>query len=131
MCLLSVWGGNMKKSVVIIEDEINIAKAEELILQEDYEVHLAHDGEAGLSKIREIKPDLVVLDWMLPKLSGVNVLQHVREDPSIAHTKIVMVTAKNQQEDEDKGMERGADDYIMKPFEPVELMHVINQVLNK
>lgn len=121
----------MKKSIVIVEDEINIAKAEELILQEDYDVHLTHDGEAGLAKIREVRPDIVILDWMLPKISGVDVLKHLREDPELAGTKVVMVTAKNQQEDEDQGMDTGADDYIMKPFEPIELMHVINQVLNK
>lgn len=120
----------MKKSIVIVEDELNIAKAEELILQADYDVHLAHDGEEGLAKIREVKPDVVILDWMLPKLSGVDVLKQVREDPTISKTKIVMVTAKNQQGDEDLSMDAGADDYIMKPFEPVELMHVINQVLN-
>ncbi len=119
----------MKKSVVIIEDEVNIAKAEELILQEEYDVHLAHDGEEGLAKIREVKPDVVVLDWMLPKVSGVDVLKALREDPSTTKTKVVMVTAKNQQEDEDTGMDAGADDYIMKPFEPIELMHVINQML--
>ena len=120
----------MKKRVVIIEDEVNIAKAEELILQEDYDVHLAHDGEEGLTKIRKIKPDVVVLDWMLPKISGADVLKALRKDPSTAKTKVVMVTAKNQKEDEDAGIDAGADDYIMKPFEPIELMHVINQILD-
>lgn len=120
----------MKKSVVIIEDEVNIAKAEELILQEDYNVYLAHDGEDGLAKIRRVKPDVVVLDWMLPKISGIDVLKELRNDPAIAHTKVIMVTAKNRQEDEDVSMDTGADDYIMKPFEPIELMHVINQVLD-
>ncbi len=120
----------MKKKVLIIEDEVNIAKAEELILQDDYDVHLAHDGEEGLRKIRKVRPDVVVLDWMLPKISGVDVLAALRKDPSTAKTKVVMVTAKNRQEDEDIGIDAGADDYIMKPFEPIELMHVINQVLD-
>jgi len=119
----------MKPSIVIVEDEVNIAIAEKLILENEYEVHLAHDGEEGLKKIKQVKPDLVVLDLMIPKMSGLEVCRMLRDDDNLKHTKVVMVTAKNTQEDEDKGMDLGADDYIMKPFEPIELMHVVKQVL--
>jgi DNA-binding response OmpR family regulator len=118
-----------RKSIVIVEDEHNIARAEELILKDKFDVHLVHDGAEGLSKIKEIKPDLVVLDVMLPNMDGFEVCKKVREDAALSATKIVMVTAKNQDKDEAEGMELGADDYIMKPFEPVELMHVVNQIL--
>lgn len=118
-----------KPTILIVEDEVSIAKAQELILSDHYCVHLAHDGQAGLEKTREIKPDLVVLDIMIPKLSGFDVCKAIRSDPSISSTKIVMVTAKNQDKDEALGMRLGADDYIMKPFEPEELMHVVTQVL--
>lgn len=118
----------MKKSIVIVEDEVNIANAEKLILQSDFNVHLAHDGEEGLRLIRKLKPDAVLLDLMLPKMSGVEVCKRIRKDKQLGSTKIVMVTAKNEERDEIKGMHVGADDYIMKPFEPIELRHVINQV---
>lgn len=118
----------MKKSIVIVEDEVNIANAEKLILQSDFTVHLAHDGEEGLRLIRKLKPDAVVLDLMLPKMSGVEVCKRIRKDKQLGSTKIVMVTAKNEERDEMKGMHVGADDYIMKPFEPDELRHVINQM---
>lgn len=120
-----------RPKLVIVEDEKPIAKAEELILGDHYDVHLAHDGEQGWSKIVEVRPDVVVLDVMMPKMNGFELCKRIREDDRLATTKIVMVTAKNQDKDEAKGMDFGADDYIMKPFEPVELLHVVRQVLNE
>ena len=121
----------MKKNVLIIEDDENIAKAEELILMNDFNVHIAKDGEEGLKKAEELKPDLIVLDLMMPKIGGVEVCKKIREHDQLKAIKIVMVTAKDQRKDELKGMGVGADDYIMKPFEADELIHVVNQVLNK
>ncbi len=121
----------MKKNVLIIEDDENIAKAEELILLNDYNVHIAKDGEEGLKKAKEIRPDLIVLDIMMPNIGGIEVCKNIRADDEIKHTKIVMVTAKDQKKDELKGMDTGADDYIMKPFEADELLHVITQVLKQ
>ncbi len=120
----------MKKTVLIVEDEHNIAKAEQMILEEHYTVHVAHDGELGLAKAKEVKPDVILLDVMMPKMSGFDVCKAVRCDKTLDATKIVMVTAKNQQKDEAEGMGLGANDYIMKPFEPDELIHVIKQVLD-
>jgi two-component system, OmpR family, alkaline phosphatase synthesis response regulator PhoP len=120
-----------KKNLVIVEDEENIAQAQKLILQDHFNVHIARDGEEGLALIKQYKPHAVVLDIMMPKLNGFEVCKRIREDSEISSTKVVMVTAKDQRKDELKGMDIGADDYIMKPFEPSELMHVINQVLNQ
>ena len=119
----------MKKSVLIIEDDKNIADAQKLILEEEFDVHQAFDGDEGLRKARELKPDLIILDLMLPKVHGMNVCREIKKDSSLSSSKIVMVTAKNEEIDELKGMNIGADDYIMKPFEAEELKHVINQVL--
>ena len=119
----------MKKTVLVVEDEPNIAKAEKLILEGEYTVHVAHDGEAGLAKAKELKPDVIVLDVMIPKMSGFDVCKAIKSDRSLDSVKVIMVTAKNQPKDEKSGMELGADDYIMKPFEPDELLHVIQQVL--
>jgi two-component system alkaline phosphatase synthesis response regulator PhoP len=122
----------MKKSIVIIEDEEHIANAEKLILSEMFNanIHVAKDGEEGFTFVKKLKPMLVILDLMLPGMSGFDVCKRIREDSHVKDTKIIMVTAKNQQIDEMKGMETGADDYIMKPFEVDELKHVITQVLN-
>jgi two-component system, OmpR family, response regulator VicR len=121
----------MKKTVVIVEDEKSIAEAERLILEEEYIVHLAHDGDEGLKTITTIKPDLVILDLMMPKKNGIEVCKAIRSNHELKHTKVVMVTAKNTDRDEMKGMDTGADDYIMKPFEPVELLHVSRQILGQ
>jgi len=118
-----------KPRIVIVEDEKPIAKAEALILKEHYEVHIAHDGEEGWKTVQQVKPHAVVLDVMMPKINGFELCKMIREHDDLATTKIVMVTAKNQDKDENRGMDLGADDYIMKPFEPVELLHVLRQVL--
>ena len=120
----------MKKSVVIVEDDKNIAKAQALILGQEFDIHMAHDGEEGHKLIKEVKPHIVILDLMLPKLHGHEICKKIKQDPELASTKVVMVTAQNQTKDEIAGMDLGADDYIMKPFEAMELKHVINQVIN-
>jgi len=117
----------MKKTVVIVEDEHSIAEAERLILEEEYIVHVAHDGDEGLKKIAHVKPDVVILDWMLPKKNGIDVCKEIRSNKMLKHTRVV----KNSDKDEIQGMNIGADDYIMKPFEPLELLHVTRQVLRK
>ena len=121
----------MKKSVLIIEDEKHIAEAQSLILGEFYSVHHAPDGEKGIEMANRLKPHVVILDIMLPKMSGYEVCRKIRGNAELNGTKIVMVTAKNQQIDEEEGMGIGADDYIMKPFEADELRHVVEQVLGR
>ncbi len=119
----------MKKKVLIIEDDPNIAEAERLILETEFEVFMASDGATGLSICKEVMPDLIILDVMLPKLSGFEVCKMLRDEGY--DKKIVMVTAKTEPRNEIFGMDLGADDYIMKPFEPDELMHVVHQVFKK
>lgn len=121
----------MKPTIVIVEDDADIALAQKMVLDEHYDVHVAHDGEAGLSLIKERQPTLAILDVMMPKMDGFELCQRIRKDEALADTKVVMVTAKNQERDEAEGMELGADDYIMKPFEDVELLHVVKQVLQQ
>ena len=119
----------MKKRALIIEDEQHIANAEALILQDMFEVHHAFDGDEGIKKAKEIKPHLIILDLMLPKRNGYDICFNIRQDRFLKNVKIVMVTAKNQQIDEEKGMFIGADEYITKPFSPEELLHVVNQLI--
>ncbi len=124
-------GDEMKPTIVIVEDDADIALAQKMVLEEEFEVHLAHDGEEGLALIRERRPVLAILDVMMPKMDGFELCQRIKGDKELASTKVVMVTAKNQERDEAEGMELGADDYIMKPFEDVELLHVVKQVLQQ
>lgn len=120
-----------KKTILIVEDDENIARAEELILQGDYIIHCAKDGAEGFEKAIKLKPHLIILDLMLPKIGGIEMCKKIKQENSLKNTKVVMVTAKNQPSDELKGFDTGADDYIIKPFEPDELKHVISQVLSK
>ncbi len=121
----------LKKSVLIVEDEEHIAAAQSLILKVEYDVHHAKDGEEGWKKAQALKPDVVVLDIMLPKMNGLDVCKKIRSDTQLSSTKVVMVTAKDHTIDEMRGIGSGADDYIMKPFEAEELLHVVRQVLRK
>ena len=121
----------MKPHILIVEDDENIARAEELILQDSYKVSIASDGEEGLRVIKLQKPDVVVLDIMMPKLNGFEVCKQVKADSDLAKTKVIMVTSKNADKDEAEGMNVGADDYIMKPFEATELLHVVKQILDQ
>lgn len=120
-----------KKKILIVEDEKNIARAEGLILGNDYEISYAVDGEEALFAAKKFSPDLIVLDLMLPKRGGYDVCFHVRQDKQLKNTKILMVTAKNLPIDRDKGLFIGADQYLTKPFEPDQLRSAVKQLLSK
>ena len=120
-----------KKRILIIEDEKPIADAEKLILQEQYSVDVALDGDAGLDKIRKTKPDLVVLDLMLPRRGGYDICFHLRQDATLQDIKVLMVTAKNQPIDKEKGVMVGTDGYLTKPFEPQELLQRVTSLLRQ
>ncbi|MBI4738799.1 response regulator [Candidatus Woesearchaeota archaeon] len=119
-----------KKKVLIIEDERNIAEAEGMILGDDYDVSYAFDGTEGLAKARKFKPDLIVLDLMLPYRGGYDVCFTIRQDPQLAHIKILMVTAMGQQVDRTKGAMVGTDAYLTKPFEPQQLVAQVKKLLS-
>ena len=119
----------MARAVLIIEDDRNIADLLRLYLEKDgYEVALAYDGLKGLEKFREIKPDLILLDVMLPGMDGWGVCRSIRQD---SKTPIIMLTAKSETEDKVFGLKQGADDYITKPFEMKEVLARIEAVLRR
>ncbi len=121
---------NKDTKVLIIEDEAQITRLIELELKyEGYDVITATDGLEGLKSIREFAPDLVLLDCMLPSLSGEEVCKQVREDASTIP--IIMITAKDSIEDKVKGLDFGADDYLVKPFATEELLARIRAVLRR
>jgi DNA-binding response OmpR family regulator len=116
--------------ILIVEDDPDIRELTALKLTlEGHEVHVESDGEGGLVAARELVPDLVVLDWMMPKLTGIEVCQALRADPPTATLPIILLTAKAQEADVQRGFAAGADDYISKPFSPPELASRVNAVL--
>jgi len=116
--------------ILIADDEPHIVTALEFLLVESgYEVDVARNGDEALAQIRSGRPDLVLLDVMMPARSGYDVCQEVRATPELARTKIVMLSAKGGQGDMGRGMAAGADLYITKPFSNRELMDRIRQLL--
>ena len=119
----------MAISVLIVEDDKNIAELLQLYLEkEGYAVTIAGDGGVGLTKFRAIKPDLVLLDVMMPVMDGWTVCKTIRSE---SQTPIIMLTAKSETDDKITGLKSGADDYITKPFEMREVLARIEAVLRR
>ena len=119
----------MAVSVLIVEDDRNIQELLQMYLEkEGYAVTVASDGGQGLSKFRSIKPDLVLLDVMMPVMDGWAVCRAIRAD---SQTPIIMLTAKGETDDKVTGLKSGADDYVTKPFEMKELLARIEAVLRR
>jgi two-component system, OmpR family, response regulator len=99
------------------------------LTQAGYAVQAVGDGAAALAAIQDDPPDLAILDVMMPGLSGVDVLRKIRQSPEIASLSVVLLTAKSADSDVDAGLATGADDYVIKPFSPREMLHRVNVVL--
>ena len=121
----------MSHRVLIVDDERNILiPLEYLLKREGFTVSVARDGEEGLVAIRTQRPDLVVLDVMMPKLDGFAVLQAVRADPELASTRIMILTAMDREAERNKGLMLGADAYMPKPFSTKELIANVHRLLD-
>ena len=119
----------MSKKVLIVEDDANIAELLHLYLEkEGFESQVAKDGGKGVELFRSFQPDLVLLDIMLPIMDGWSVLKKIREGDK---TPVIMLTAKGEVEDKVSGLEQGADDYIVKPFETKEVLARVRAVLRR
>jgi DNA-binding response OmpR family regulator len=120
----------MSKKILIADDEPNIVTALEFLLERNgYEVVIARNGSAALKLVEEHKPDLVLLDLMMPVKSGYEVCQRMRERADWRQIKIIMLTAKGRDVEMSKGLSIGADLYITKPFSTQELVAKINGLL--
>ncbi|RYG10863.1 MAG: response regulator, partial [Caulobacteraceae bacterium] len=112
----------MQPYILIMEDEDALSTLLQYNLEkEGYDVVVAADGEEGLVQIDERQPDLVLLDWMLPKVSGIEVCRRLRGRPETRNLPIIMLTARGEETDRVRGLDTGADDYLTKPFSMVEL----------
>ncbi|WP_373598419.1 winged helix-turn-helix domain-containing protein [Paraclostridium bifermentans] len=122
----------MKTKVLVIDDEKHIVELLKFNLETvNYEVHSSYDGFDGFIKAKEISPDLILLDWMLPNISGIELLKKIREDKDLKNIPVIMLTAKNVENDKIEGLDAGADDYITKPFSIKELLARSNSVLRR
>ena len=119
----------MAKSILIVEDDNNIADLLRLYLEkEGYQATIAADGTQGIDLYRRLRPDLVLLDVMMPGVDGWGVLRAIRQD---SQTPVIMLTAKGETTDKVSGLKQGADDYITKPFEMKEVLARIEAVLRR
>ena len=122
----------MTPYVLVVEDEDSLATLLQYNLdKEGYRVGVASDGDEGLLMIDEQAPDLVLLDWMLPKVSGVEICRRLRARSDTRNLPIIMLTARGEESDRIRGLDTGADDYIVKPFTMTELMARIRAVLRR
>lgn len=122
----------MGKRVLIVDDEPNIVAALEFLLQKNgYEVETAANGAEALEQLDAFRPDLVLLDVMVPKLSGYEICQRMRAEPKWQGIKVVMLSAKGREVEVSKGMSLGADLYVTKPFSSTELVTTLNRLLGQ
>jgi diguanylate cyclase (GGDEF)-like protein len=120
------------ETILVVDDDPDIARFVEVNLRSaGYDVAVAGDGEEALDKAADIRPDLVLLDVMMPRIDGFEVAQRLRRSPQTANTSIIMLTAKALSADKVTGLQSGADDYIIKPFDPIELLARVKGTLRR
>jgi len=122
----------MPKRLLVVEDELDIAELlRHVFSKEGFDVGVAHDGVAALEALRREPPDLVVLDWMIPEPSGIDVLKEMRARPQTRMVPVILLTARREEIDRVLGLELGADDYVTKPFSSRELVLRIRGLLKR
>ena len=122
----------MPYRILVVDDEPTLVRLMEFVLaKQGHTMLVANNGEDGLAKARSEKPDLILLDIMMPRIDGYEVARTIRADADIAATPIIMLSAKAQDDDIKKGLELGVNEYITKPFSPEHLVHVVNDYLEK
>lgn len=122
----------MNKSILVVEDSPTIAESYKKALETGgFSVSVAVDGLQALKKAREIQPDLIVLDVMLPKMQGFQVCRLLKFDERYSKIKIIMITGKSEERDKLIGLKTGADEYLVKPVSPEKLMEVVKTYLGK
>jgi len=119
-------------SVLVVDDDPDVCDLVTYKLEQSgFDVRRASDGDAALREVAKKVPDLVLLDVMMPGVSGLEVLERWRKDEATAAMPVIMLTAKAQENDVERGFELGADDYVIKPFSPRELVRRVTAVLSR
>ena len=124
----------MDRKIVIVDDEVHIRTLLEQSLEEleedhDVEILTAENGQEGLDVIRESRPGLVLLDVMMPMMNGYDVCKAIRDDPDLSDIQVILLTAKGQEADRERGVEVGATRYMTKPFDPDELLEIAKDMM--
>ena len=120
----------MVQKILVVDDEPNIVLSLEFLMkQAGFQVRTAADGEAALEAMADDRPDLVLLDVMMPRKDGYEVCQAIRENPAWREVRIIMLTAKGREVEREKGLALGADDYITKPFATQEVVEKVQELL--
>jgi len=123
---------SIKPSVLVVEDETALITLLRYNLErEGFRVIEAHDGEEALVTSQEERPDIILLDWMLPHISGLEVCRRIRRTPETREIPIIILTARGEEADKVRGLDSGADDYVTKPFSPTELISRLRAVLRR
>ncbi|MEY5069875.1 MAG: hypothetical protein RLZ47_1737 [Bacteroidota bacterium] len=123
---------NQLPKILIVDDEEDILELIEFnLLKEGYQVYTARNGQDGITEAKKIKPDLIILDVMMPKMDGIEACRIMRSLPEFKHTFMVFLTARNEEYSEIAGFNVGADDYIAKPIKPRALVSRINAILRR
>jgi len=120
-----------KLKILAVDDESEILEIIENSLKENFEILKAYNGNEALNKIKKEIPDLLILDYMLPDIDGVEICKILRKDPLWMHLPILMLTGKGEIDDKIKGLESGADDYMVKPFSPKELLARVKMLIKR
>lgn len=122
----------MAITILVVDDESAIREMLGFVLtQEGYNYQVAANGEQAWQRINELRPDIILLDWMLPGMSGVDLARRLKREPNTRNLPLIMLTARDDEEDKVRGLNVGADDYITKPFSPTELLARIKAVLRR
>ena len=122
----------MPATVLVVEDDPVILRLLEVNFElEGFGVLLAHDGAEGIAAAREHKPDVIISDIMMPRTSGLELVETLKADPETKAIPIILLSAKAQTSDLKVGLEAGADDYVTKPFEPLDLVERVNELLSR
>ncbi len=118
------------KKILVVDDEPNVVRTLTFVLKkEGYEVSSAVDGEEAMARVRESKPNLMLLDVMMPKKNGYQVCQEIKSNSSLSDIRIVMLSAKGQEADREKALNLGADEFITKPFSPMGVVEKVKELL--
>ena len=120
----------MKKVVLVVDDQPHIVRLIQVNLEKvGFQVATASDGVEGIEKVREVHPDLVILDVIMPRKDGFEVLREIKADPQLEETPVIMLTVKTHNADIVQGLREGAELYLPKPFHPKELVSLVKRVL--
>lgn len=118
------------KKILVVDDEPNIVRSLTFVLDKGgYDVSIAGDGVEAMSMIRESKPNILILDVMMPNKSGYDVCSEIKSDPELRDIHVVMLAAKGQVGDREAALSQGADEYISKPFSPIEILARVKELL--